>query len=157
MSQLLSDKISLLSAEERRVAEKSRRSLASLLAKRRRRPISCEIVVREAEAVNSLTIPPAVLPLLSEILGHFAHGKAVAVVPLERDELTTQQAAELLNVSRPFLIKLLDRKEIPYRKVGSHRRIRLADVLEYKRKTDQQRLEALEALTAQAQELDMGY
>lgn len=68
-------------------------------------------------------------------------------------ELTTQQAAELLNVSRPYLIRLLEANQIPYRKVGSHRRIRLVDVLEYQRLDEARRRDAQRELTRQAEEL----
>ena len=95
-------------------------------------------------------------PALSEVLSQIAKGKSVIVLPLD-EELSTQQAADLLNVSRPFLIKLLENHEIPFRTVGSWRRVRLADLLAYKRKDDAQRDSALQELADQAQDLNLGY
>lgn len=105
---------------------------------------------------QSLSVPASAVPLIRSLLHEMAQGKTVACVAREA-ELTTQQAADLLGVSRPYLVERLDRGEIPCRKVGSHRRVQFGDVIAYKRRVDQQRIQALEELTAQAQELDMGY
>ena len=91
-----------------------------------------------------------------DILEAMAAGQGVTIIP-ENAELTTVQAAEVLNVSRPFLIKLLDDQKIPHRKVGKHRRIRMEDVMAYKASIDAEREGVLDQLAADAQEQDMGY
>lgn len=105
---------------------------------------------------NSARIPPLALKLLVDILRQMASGDALSILPIRKD-VTTQEAAEILNVSRPFVIGLLQKNEIPFRMVGSHRRIPLAALLEYKRRTDAIRDETLDFLTAEAQELKLGY
>lgn len=104
----------------------------------------------------TITVPREALDLFVEVLGQLANGNAVTVVPVHA-ELTTHQAAEILNVSRPFLIGLLDAGEIPFRKVGTHRRIRFTDLTAYKQRDDAKRDEALAELTQQAQDLGLGY
>lgn len=103
-----------------------------------------------------VVIPSSALRLLTDILTQMACGNTITVMPANA-ELTTQQAANVLNVSRPFLIKLIDNGKILCRKVGTHRRIRFDDLMAYKQEIDQQRMQALEELAREAQELDMGY
>jgi excisionase family DNA binding protein len=83
-----------------------------------------------------------------------ARGNAVQVLPVKA-ELSTQQAADLLNVSRPHLVKLLERGELPYHYVGTHRRVVLEDLLVYKEKRDRERLEALDEITRASDDLGL--
>jgi excisionase family DNA binding protein len=112
--------------------------------------------ITDSKQSVEITLPQDVFKLLISVLAEIGRGNAVTVMPVEA-ELTTQQAADFLNVSRPFLISLLGDGQIPYRKVGTRRRVKLIDILSYKRRTDEARMKVLEELTAEAQELDMGY
>ena len=103
---------------------------------------------------ETFEIPAQALQLLREILDQMARGNPVALTPVQA-ELTTRQAADLLQVSRTFLVRLLDEGRIPYRKVGSHRRVRTEDVLAYRRGTESRRRDALDELTAQDQKLGL--
>lgn len=103
-----------------------------------------------------MTVPREAFELFLEILAQMASGNAVTIVPVHA-ELTTQQAAELLNVSRPHLISLLEAGKIPFRHVGSHRRLRFVDVVAFKDADDRRRKDLLDELTETAQEHGLGY
>jgi excisionase family DNA binding protein len=105
---------------------------------------------------TELPLPKAVTPLLIHLLTEMANGNAVTLIPVHA-ELTTQEAANLLNVSRPYLVRLLEEKKIPFHKAGTHRRVRFTDLEAYKIQFESERRAAMDALAAQAQELGMGY
>jgi len=112
--------------------------------------------VRDAGQDQPLELPKGAAALLMDILEAMAAGRGVTLIP-ENAELTTVQAAEILNVSRPFLIKLLEESAIPHRKVGKHRRLRMEDVMAYKARIDREREAVLDQLVSDAQAQDMGY
>ena len=105
---------------------------------------------------QDIVLPRQAIELLRNILTEMAQGNAVSIMPLHA-ELTTQEAANILNVSRPHLVKLLEEGQIEYMKVGTHRRIRFHDLMAYKQRRDQESTAAMQELVDQAQELDMGY
>ena len=104
----------------------------------------------------TIVLPRGLNRLLSELLTEMARGNAVTLIPFHA-ELTTQEAADYLNVSRPHLIDLLENGKIAFRKVGTHRRIKFEDLKSFKAESDAASRKAMEELAAQAQELGMGY
>jgi excisionase family DNA binding protein len=101
-----------------------------------------------------VVLPAGAVHLLGVLLTELAKGNAVTVMP-HHAELTTQEAADLLNVSRPHLIALLESGKLPYHRVGTHRRVRFADLMTYKRARDTESEAALSELAALSQELDL--
>jgi excisionase family DNA binding protein len=135
-------------SDDVRLAKKSSRRLAPFLNRK--------LNVRIGETDEQIELPATAVRLLIDILSAMAEGNAVTLIPIHA-ELTTQQAADLLGVSRPFLVKQLEEGLIPHRRIGTHRRILFSDLMKYKHEIDRRRTEALDELTKQAQELDMGY
>jgi excisionase family DNA binding protein len=147
------------------LARESARFLATYIGRRadiRLRIIEDTSDAGQAEAVagdggaTEVAVPDCALRMFVEILGEMARGNAVTLIPVHA-ELTTQEAADLLNVSRPFLVRLLDEGKIEHRKVGTHRRVQVRDLMAYKRCRDARREKALDELAEQAQALGLGY
>lgn len=112
--------------------------------------------IKIQETGEFITIPKKALTLLSAIIQNMAEGKTISIVP-SNSEISTQQAADMLNVSRPHLVKLLETQKIPFKKVGSHRRVLLKDIMNYEEQLAKQRESQLDFLSNQAQDLNLGY
>lgn len=139
-------------SEEVSLAQASAEAFANKLAGHPDR-----VAIRFAEdAQEVIELPSVAVRLLVDLLNEMAKGNAVSLLPTHA-ELTTQQAADLLNVSRGFLVKLLERQEIPHRKVGTHRRVLFSDLQAYEDRTRRARSEALDDLAAESQALGLGY
>jgi excisionase family DNA binding protein len=124
------------------------KALDGMLQSPKRRAPRCQLVGPKGE---SIPLPESVFYVLERVAEVMARGDSITVVPVGR-EVTTQQAADLLNVSRQYLVRLLDDGRIPFRKTGKHRRLRIADVLEYKEKNDKDRRAGLRELTRLTEE-----
>lgn len=113
-------------------------------------------LVDEKDGTSTVDIPTMAMRHLVEILRHMSRGESVTLFPIHA-ELSTQEAADLLNVSRPHLVKLLDDGTIPHHKTGSHRRVRIEDLVDYMNRLGGRRTAALNALVSQGQSLDPDY
>lgn len=114
------------------------------------------VTIQKVGSDERLELPPQVFDMLLNLLEIMSEGKPFSLIPMD-EEFTTQQAADFLNVSRPYLIKILELGELGHRKVGKNRRIQFRDLLNYKKDQEIKMRSALDQLTQQAQELDMGY
>ena len=129
------------------------RNAGTVLARHRNKRGGLSLHVRKGAKGADVDLPPAVSRLMLDLLLAVGQGEAVTLVPFG-GELSTQQAADMLKVSRPFLVKLIENKEIPYHKVGTHRRIRAEDVFAYRQRRDRTRNDALTRLARLGQEIE---
>lgn len=135
----------------------ARESSRRLSAHKFRRRSSVDIqMLSDNKPGETITVPASLMHLLAHALAELSEGNSVTLIPTHT-ELTTQQAADLLGVSRPYVVKLLQERKLPYRTVGRFRRVRFDDLMGFKRKDDQRRAKILDQLTAEAQELQLGY
>ena len=140
-----------LGERETLLAQETGRRLAPLLGKDTEYQLQ---LLANGKTSEVLAVPATALHLLVQILAEMAQGNTVSLTPIQK-ELTTQQAANILNVSRPFLVQLLEDGAIPFHKVGTRRRIRLSDVMAYKQQRYAMRSAALDELAAYDQELGL--
>ena len=138
--------------EDSRQAEESSRTLAKYTHADR---VQLSIRASNGES-DDLILPGHVLQILLDVMAEMAKGNAISLVP-HHQELGTQEAANLLNVSRPHLVSLLENGDIPFRKVGSHRRVLLTDILSYQKDLYSLRSDALDELATLGQQHNMGY
>jgi excisionase family DNA binding protein len=115
-----------------------------------------QLVTENTEEMTTIVVPAVAFRFFVDILAELANGNAITVAPVHA-ELTTQQAADLLNVSRPYLVKLLDQREIPYRRVGNRRKVRLVDLIDYKRRDETLRRDIADELTREAGKIGLEY
>jgi excisionase family DNA binding protein len=148
MSTQIPDKpTNLPSEEETALALQASRAFAA------KQPTELKVRLDDGQ---KLTLPKSATRLIAHLLTEMAQGNAVTIIPINAN-LTTQEAADYLNVSRPYLVSLLEKGKIPYDKVGTHRRIRFQDLVAFKTSSEKRRREVMEELASQSQEEGMGY
>jgi excisionase family DNA binding protein len=138
--------------EAARTSARALERVQAYLVRHRAGPTTVRLVDDQLE--DELVVPREAVELLATVLAHLANGRGVSIVPADA-ELTTQQAADMLNVSRPYLIGLLDAGEVEFRKVGTHRRVLAGSLLDYKRRDDVRRREAADELSVLTQEMGL--
>ena len=145
------DPVAATEAEMSLARESSRR-----LARYSKRSTPLSVTPKGGRASDAVVLPASAVKLLVRLLSEMAAGNAVTLIPVHA-ELTTQQAAGLLGVSRPFVIKQIEDGKLPHRRIGTHRRVMFKDLMDFKRRIDADRSKALDQLAAEAQKLNLGY
>ena len=136
--------------EDMQAARETVRLLATVGSTRK-----VKLCVDGIDPIESIALPSSIFAQIIDLLAKLGNGDAVTIVPVQA-ELTTTQSAELLGISRPFLIKLLEREEIPFHMVGTHRKINARDVTAYKMKRMIKRRDTLKSIAALDDELGIG-
>jgi excisionase family DNA binding protein len=132
-------------------AKKAKEASVALARSTKRGALSFR--VKQDGAESTIELPPAISDMVIQLLLRISRGESVTLVPYGAN-LTTQQAADILNVSRPYLVRLLQEEKIPHVKVGSHRRVLAQDIFKYKHDRDASRRETLRKLAVLGQEID---
>lgn len=145
----MSDTLDLPTRDDVELAKQAARKLARSL---RAHGGGTVTISTDIDGEAQVVLPRRAAQMLVELLAQMANGNAVTLLPVHA-RLTTQQAADLLNVSRPFLVKLIEAGAIPYEMVGTHRRLRAEDVFAYRKSQEQRSRRALADLSAMDQEL----
>jgi excisionase family DNA binding protein len=143
------DNVAMPTVEDMQAARETVRLLAPLGNTRK-----VKLCVDGIDPIESIALPSSIFTQIINLLAKLGNGDAVTIVPVQA-ELTTTQAAELLSVSRPFLIKLLERGEMPFHMVGTHRKIDARDVTNYKMKRMTKRRATLNAIAARDEDLEI--
>ena len=130
------------------------RAAADRLAQAANGDEALKYYIYDTQNEEPIELPAGAAVILRDLLANMSRGHGITMFP-RLAELTTVEAADILNVSRPYLIKLLDEGKMPYRMVGSHRRIPLRDVMSYKAESDKRMDEAMDELVALSQELGL--
>ena len=144
------------SKDDQRIAKKSISKIQKISSLKTNVNDSGAVQITVTGSEEPLSIPKKAMALLKVILDNMAQGKSITLLPSD-SEISTQQAADILNVSRPYLIKLIEVGKIPSKKVGTHRRLRLTDILAYDNRMKEIQDEKLAELARLAQEMDLGY
>lgn len=145
----------LPTTEDTQIAKESSRRLAPLVIKSHP-TVQVQVTAAGMDGGETVELPASAFQLLIRILTEMGQGNAITLMPIHA-QLTTQQAAEILGVSRPFLIKELNKERIRYQMVGTHRRIAYSDLMAYKEQCRVTHNQALDKLVQQAQKFKMGY
>lgn len=140
--------------KDQKVAEGSVPYLKKAISDNDNSTENIEILIKDCN--ETISVPKKAYLLLVEILEQMALGKTITLVPGDSD-LSTQQAADILNISRPYMVKLLEQGEIPFTKTGSHRRVRLTDIVEYSSVLKRNQPTNPDLPAQQAQEVKPGY